>query len=378
MRLHLVGLPHSQTTAEFVVCAFTQKLIKFVEMMEPLGHECVVYSGDENDAPASEHVQLYTRAEQEEWYGAFDANVLPAIASFDPDERPWQLMNARAVAAILERADQTDPVLLLGGLAQKPIADALPKMLVAEWAAGYDGWFSERVCFESYAWQSYCYGKRCLQTGRWYDTVIPNFFRPHDFAVDPEAPRDYLLYVGRMFANKGILVARDVARAAGLPLVLAGSGAVSYEGRRLVTDGGCELDDVEYVGPVGALERNRLMAGARALLALSLYVEPFGAAAVEAQLCGTPAITTDWGAYPETVVDGVTGWRVHDLSEGVQAVDQARHLDPHAVRDAALDRYSLEAVGPRYDAWLRRLTDLWDGGWYGRWHDPQPVDLVVA
>jgi len=365
MRLHLVALPHSQTVEELTVCAFTTKTLKFCEMMAPLGYEVTLYSGERNDAKCAEHVPLYTTEEQARWYGETDPNRLPSVANFDVRSLPWRVFNGRAAAAVAERASKEDLLLILGGLAQAPVARGFPG-ISCEWAAGYDGIFSQRVCFESYAWQSYLYGKYNVGNGegRWYDTVIPNFFRTEEFPEPDGRPREYLLYLGRLINRKGIAVANEVAKASGYPLVVAGSGCASYEGGRLVAEDGTVMEDVDYRGTVGAEERAELLLGARALLAPTTYVEPFGAVAVEAQLCGVPAITTDWGAFPETVAQGETGFRFRTLAEGVRAVERAADLDPTAVRESALARYSFDAVAPMYDEWFRRLQGLWGDGWY--------------
>ena len=47
---------------------------------------------------------------------------------------------------------------------------------------------------------------------------------------------------------------------------------------------------VTYVGPVGPDRRGELLAGARALLHLVSFDEPFGFSVVEAMACGTPVI----------------------------------------------------------------------------------------
>jgi glycosyltransferase involved in cell wall biosynthesis len=158
---------------------------------------------------------------------------------------------------------------------------------------------------------------------------------------------------------------------AGRKLLIAGSGVTHAEPGRIKGDHVViEGDHVEYVGPVGVLERNELMGLAHALLAPTTYIEPFGAVAVEAQLCGTQAITTDWGAFTETVA---SPFRFTTLEEAVSAIRRAAELDPAATRAAALSRYSLEAIAPLYDDWLRRLDSLWSDGWYTRDLRPAPA-----
>jgi hypothetical protein len=363
VRLHVLALPHAQTVDELTVCAFTTKTTKFCEMMRPLGYEVVLYSGDRNDAQCDEHVQCYTTEEQEEWYGVTDPNTLPSYAVWDAEARPWKVFNARCAAAVLERAGPRDLLLVLGGRAQEPVARACAPLLSCEWAAGYEGWFSDRVCFESYAWMHHCYGVRGIHDGRWFDTVIPNFFRPSEFRLG-DGSGGYLLFLGRLIQRKGLLVAKEVADRAGLPLVVAGSGSAGYEDGTLTTGDGCVLEGVDYRGTVASEERAELLCGARALLAPTTYVEPFGAVAVEAQLCGTPAITTDWGAFPETVPQGEGGFRFRTLAEGVEAVERAPELDRSSVRESALKRYAFEAVAPQYDRWFRQLQTLWGKGWY--------------
>jgi glycosyltransferase involved in cell wall biosynthesis len=81
-------------------------------------------------------------------------------------------------------------------------------------------------------------------------------------------------------------------------------------------------------------------------------------------MTGTPVITTDWGAFTETVADGVTGFRCRTFGEFVQAVQDAPTLDRSVIRERALDTYSLEATAPKYERYFRRLLTLWVDGWY--------------
>ena len=50
-KLHLLGIPHTITSrqAPWNCCAFTQKVIKFTEMMSKLGWEIILYSNEKSD-----------------------------------------------------------------------------------------------------------------------------------------------------------------------------------------------------------------------------------------------------------------------------------------------------------------------------------------
>ena len=369
IRLHMLGLPHTQTVVEeMTVCAFTMKLVKFCEMMQPPHYDVFLYSGEANEAPVTEHIPVFTDEQQRRWYGDHDPNLLPTVAVWDNTKPMWVEMNHRCIAEISQRIQPGDLILPLAGLAQKPVTDAFPGNRVAEWAAGYDGIYASHVCFESYAWMSYLYG-RYFSTdsggqGRFYDTVIPNFFRPSDFEV-AYPKEDFLLFVGRFTQMKGPHIAAEIAKASGRHLVIAGSGVRHASEGVVVAEEGFKLEgDIEYVGVADVATRNELMAKAHAIIVPTLYIEPFGAVAVEAQLCGTPAITTDWGAFPETVEAGVGGFRFRTLLEGVRAVDACAALNPSAIKQNALARWSLEAIAPMYDRWLHHITDLDHEGWY--------------
>jgi glycosyltransferase involved in cell wall biosynthesis len=104
------------------------------------------------------------------------------------------------------------------------------------------------------------------------------------------------------------------------------------------------------------------MAGAVALLAPTLYIEPFGGVAVEAMLSGTPAITSDFGAFTETVETGRTGFRFRTLAEGAQAVGAATTIDPLGARERAVERFAMENVAPAYLRVLERLEGLYGAG----------------
>lgn len=362
MRLHLVALPHTQTTSEYLSCAYTQKAVKFCRMMAP-HHEVILYAGEQNEAPCAEHVPLVTEAQRRGWFGeGFDTVRTPL--RWEPYVPYFQVANERAIREIRKRAEPRDLILLTTGWPQKPIADAFPEHLSVEWAVGYEGICLPHRAFESAAWMHHVYGLRGIRNGHFYDAVIPNFFDPSEFHLADK--EDYVLFVGRLVARKGPHVALQVAERAGVKLLVAGPGATSWGKGEVIAPEVTLQGDVEYVGELGVEERASYMARARALLCPTLYVEPFGGVAVEAMLSGTPVIATDWGAFTETVTD-LVGSRFRTLAEGAAAVrdwwESGDPIDHEAIRQHAIRRYSLDAVRPRFERWLGQLQGLWGEGW---------------
>lgn len=359
-RLHLVGLPHTTTTDDITVCAYTAKATKFCRMME--NDRVVLYWGERSDTPAEELVTLHTEEERQAWYpGLNPGNVATLGGSWDYTQEPWRVTNERAIAALRERVEPQDLILLAGGWAHHPIAHAFPAHTVVEYGVGYYGWFTNYVAFESHAWRHHCYGKNNIQDGRWYDTVIPNYFDPAELPLGRDGG-DYLAYLGRLIARKGLAAAADVAKAVEMPLVVAGPGAAEVSEGLIVCEDGSRIEgDVHYIGTVGLEQRAELLGNALALLSPTGYIEPFGGVAVEAQMCGTPAITSDWGAFTETVEDK---YRFRTLKEGVACVETARTEKATRLRNRAVSRWSLNAVRPQYERWFDALGELWGRGWY--------------
>jgi len=119
-------------------------------------------------------------------------------------------------------------------------------------------------------------------------------------------------------------------------------------------------------GATGATGQKRadLFSNAKAAFVPTTYIEPFGAVAIEAQMAGTPAITTDFGAFTETVEHGKTGYRCHTLDHFVWAAKNVHTLDPEYIHRRAVANYSMDAVRWKYQEYFEMLTDLWGQGWY--------------
>ena len=161
------------------------------------------------------------------------------------------------------------------------------------------------------------------------------------------SPGEYLLFFGRIHPDKGTVEAIDVAERTGLPLVLAGIVQDERYFEELVAprlDG----DRIRYLGPVGPDERAELLGGARALLHLISFEEPFGYSVVEAMACGTPVIAFPRGSMPELIEDGATGLLVDDVSAAVAALGRADGLDRAAIREHAVARFGIERMVDEY------------------------------
>ena len=350
MRFHVTALPHTCTTADYISCAYTAKVINFCRMMKDRGHTVFLYGGEQNEAPCDEHIVCVSEADRAAHVG--DKHF--TSASFDYSLPFWVNANNRVVEEIKKRAGQKDFVCIIGGYAQKQIADALPNMISVEFGVGYGGSFSKYRVFESYAWMHLCYGAARGGDphgvdGQWWDTVIPGYLDPAQFPYSEEKD-DYYLFIGRLIDRKGYRIAADVCFDLGKRLLVAGQGEPPL---------GCE-----YVGVVGPEERGRLMSRAKAVFVPTIYVEPFGNVNIEAQACGTPVITTDWGAFTETVEHGITGYRCRTFGEFKRAAQDVEKLNTAAIRSRAVSLYSLDVIGKKYETYFQRLLHLWDKGWY--------------
>jgi glycosyltransferase involved in cell wall biosynthesis len=311
-------------------------------MMTAEGYEVVLYASEENEASVSELVECVKRIDQPQ-----------GIPDFDPEAPLFNNFNRRVVKEMSSRIQPTDLICNIGGRAQASISQAFPDNITVEFGIGYSGTFSSFRVFESYAWMHTVYGSQVADAsqadGFFFDDVIPNYFEIEDFP-EHNSDEDYLLFVGRLIDRKGYRLAVEIAKATGMKLKIAGAGDPPGYG--------------EYYGVVGPEKRGELMSGARAIIVPTLYIEPFGGVHVEAQLCGTPVISTDFGVFTETITNGVNGFRCRMFSEFLYAVDACKDLDHKTIRSAAQLRYSTQTVGKMYARYFNRIETLYDKGFY--------------
>ena len=128
---------------------------------------------------------------------------------------------------------------------------------------------------------------------------------PPPRAAEP-SPATYALVVSRLAPEKGVDVAIDACRSAGLSLVVAGDGPQRAELEARAASGhGLAGASVRFVGRVDDAELARLRADASIALVPSRSAETFGLAAAEAMAAGLPVAASRIGALAELLEDDV-------------------------------------------------------------------------
>ena len=344
MRFHILGIPHTASNRDWLCCAFTQKVIKLCAMLKARGHYVIHYGNAASDVHCDEHVSVTA---------SDDVGPPEDYLSFDQDSRVYKIFHHAAIAAIEKRKQPHDFLLCMWGHGHRPVAEAHSDLLVVEPGIGYArGHFAPFKVFESYALLHAFYGLDGVETPgklKWYDVVIPNYFDPADFEFRYDK-EDFLLFLGRVIYGKGVQIAVEIARAAAMKLVVAGPG---------------EYDGVETIGPINAEQRRDLLARAKALIAPSTYAEPFCGTVTEAHFSGTPAITSDWGAFAENNLHGITGFRCRTYEHFVWAVNNIDRISPEQCRAFAEQNFTMDRISEMYDEYFWSVMAIATGkGWY--------------
>ena len=167
-------------------------------------------------------------------------------------------------------------------------------------------------------------------------------------------PGNYLLFFGRIHPDKGTWEAIQIARRAGRRLLLSGiiQDRDYFEARiKPLIDG----RQVEYLGPSGPAQRDRLLGEAFALLHPINFAEPFGLSVVESMLCGTPVVAFRRGSMPELIAPGTSGFLVDTIADAVEALQHVGAIDRRACRRWAEERFSAERMVEDYLKVYRRI-----------------------
>ena len=167
---------------------------------------------------------------------------------------------------------------------------------------------------------------------------------------------EMVLFLGRLHPDKGVHLAIDAARGAGLPIVVAGKCSEPVEQEYFRTFIEPRLGpDVTIFGTADAAAKRELLARATALVFPILWEEPFGMVMIEAMACGTPVVALRRGAVPEVVVDGVTGILCDDPADLPAAITAARDLSPAECRAHVANCFDAETMVGGYESVYREL-----------------------
>jgi glycosyltransferase involved in cell wall biosynthesis len=173
-----------------------------------------------------------------------------------------------------------------------------------------------------------------------------------DLSVYPCKPHtgDYLLFLGRMSADKGCHRAIAVAMERELPLKIAGKMQEPRERAYFqeFVEPHLGVHGIEYLGEVSHGKKVELLQDARATLFPIDWEEPFGLVMIESMACGTPVLATNRGAVPEVIEHGRSGIIVDHYRQMGEALEQADALDPLECRRYVEERFSPERMVDDY------------------------------
>ena len=192
------------------------------------------------------------------------------------------------------------------------------------------------------------------------DRVIPNGIdlARFPFRAVPDAD-PYLIWYGRIVPEKGLDLAIDAARLAGLPLRIAGpvSNPAYFAEAIAPRLGG----DVVHVGHLAHDALAILVGGARAALCTPRWEEPYGLVVAEALACGTPVAAFRRGGVPALLGDGCGVLaEPDDIRSLAAAAVAATGLDRAACRLRAESHCNVRAMVDSYEGFYRELIA-------GRW-----------
>ena len=179
-----------------------------------------------------------------------------------------------------------------------------------------------------------------------YFSTIYNGINEKEFTFR-EKHGDYLLFFGRIHNEKGTHECIQIAKLAGMKLIISGFIQDEKYFKEKV-EPFINNEDIVYVGNSGPEKRDELLGGAFALLHPINFEEPFGLSVVESFFCGTPVIAYKRGSMPELIIDGKTGFLVSDINKAVESLNNVSSLSRNDCRKWAESKFTRSKMAENY------------------------------
>ncbi len=161
--------------------------------------------------------------------------------------------------------------------------------------------------------------------------------------------QDYFVSVGRICESKGTHYAVRTALDTGNRLLLAGKIDAGRDQAFFEREVRPYLsEEIRYLGEIDERDKLELVAGAKAFLFPIQWEEPFGLVMAESLACGTPVIATRWGAVPEVVEHGKTGFVTQSPEGFPEAMLNLERIKPEVCRAEAERLFSPRTMAQTY------------------------------
>ena len=380
IRLHILAIPYTITNDEYSHDAFTGKVQRFSPMMRSRGYEVYHYGVEGSDSNATKDIQLLTKdewnelriqsfmflesgltREQAEKKNKDKTYLINGLANFNS---PLCVeFNKRLKIKLLEnyRGIETDVVCCpLGQIHDGALKGE--KFVCLENGIGYnDSYLNYRV-FESHTvFASSCQSENKNPNNYYF--VIPNFYNIKDFTFSPKPNPTRIGFFGRIQIYKGLGVIVEIAkRFPHTQFVICGQGDPAPF---------LQTPNISYMSPLHGKERSDFLGSCCAMLCPSEYIEPFCGVSVESQLCGTPVISSDHGAFADNVEQFKTGLRCHTLADYCYGVELAlnHYFDRKYIHERAVDKFDMYKLAVNYDYTIKSILDIHKpniNGWFAK------------
>lgn len=187
-------------------------------------------------------------------------------------------------------------------------------------------------------------------------SVIHNGISLKNFSFK-KSSQDYFVYLGYITPDKGAHLAAKAAKRAKVKLKLAGSFKGCEEYFKEEIKPYLKRGQIEYIGVVGPSARNKLLGGAKGLLAPVQWEEPFGMVMIEAMACGTPVVGFNRAAVGEIVKDDKTGFIVEDYKEMARAAKKIGGIKREDCRKRVEKYFTVEKMADEYEKAYKKAID---------------------